>query len=371
MENKQSVSISTGTIVRTLLVLLGFYIAWYTRGVLLVITLSIIIASFMEVVSNSLKRRFGWSRHFVVIVSYLIGIVGLGLIMYFVIPLLVDQVSSLADQLVKVVPNNEYVQSFKANGLADKATMLFQGLGNNASVNQVLSGAKGVAGSISSGILGSIGNVFSAVVQFVLVLVISFFLSMQEKSVETFIRTIAPARYEDYVLGLWERTEKKIARWMQGQLLLGVFVGVTAYIILTLFHVKYALVLALLSGILELIPYGITFAVIPAAAVALFNNGASVALGVLVSFVAIQQFENYVLVPVLFKKMIGVPPLVVILALLMGGALGGFVGLILAMPVAVLVLEVLDDVYEQKITDQKKLTEQRVIEPIAEANMHD
>jgi len=371
MKERQIISISTGTIIRTVFVLIGFFVAWYTRGVLLIIALSIIIASFVAVVANSLKRRFGWSRPFVVIITYLIGLVLLGLLLYFVIPLLGDQVSALADQITKVLPNNEYVQSFKQNGLADKAALLFQGLSHDASVSQVLTGAKGVAGSLSSGILGSIGNVFSVVVQFALVLIISFFLAMQEKSIETFIRTIAPARYEDYIVGLWERTEKKIARWMQGQLMLGLFVGLTAYIILTLFGVKYALVLAILSGILELIPYGITFAVIPAAAVALFNNGASVALGVLISFIAIQQFENYVLVPVLFKKMIGVPPLVVILALLMGGAIGGFVGLILAMPVAVLVLEILDDVYEQKITDQKKLTEQRVIEPIAGVNEHD
>src|SRR5262249_29951450 len=147
--------------------------------------------------------------------------------------------------------------------------------------------------------------------------------------------------------------------------------GITAYIILTLFHVKYALILALLSGLLELIPYGITFAVIPAAALAFFNNGPTTAIGVLISFVAVQQFENYVLVPVLFKKMIGVPPLVVILALLLGGALGGFVGLILAIPVAVLVLEMLDDAHEMKIADQRRMHAEIVVEEVAGANEHD
>ena len=178
MKERQTISISTGTIIRTVFVLIGFFIAWYTRGVLLVIALSIIIASFVAVVANSLKRRFGLSRPFVVIVIYLIGLVLLGSFLYFVIPLLGEQISSLADQITKVLPNNEYVQSFKQNGLADKAALLFQGLGNDASVNQVLSGAKGVAGSLSSGILGSIGNIFSFFFPIGLVFDISFFFSL-------------------------------------------------------------------------------------------------------------------------------------------------------------------------------------------------
>ncbi len=179
--------------------------------------------------------------------------------------------------------------------------------------------------------------------------VISFYLSVQEKGVEDFLRIVTPIKYEQYVLSLWKRTERKIALWVQGQMLLGLIIAVILFIGLSLLGVRYALLLAIIAGFTELIPYGLLLAFIPAIAVAFSDGSVKLAGYTLILYTAVQQIENYVIAPLITNKSVGISPLVVILSLFIGGTLLGFWGILLAIPVAVFLIEYFSDIEEEKV----------------------
>ena len=127
---------------------------------------------------------------------------------------------------------------------------------------------------------------------------------------------------------------------MAGQLLLGAIIGTTAGLGLWIMGVPYFYVLALIAGVGELIPIvGPLLAAIPAIAVAL-SVSPVLAVGVAIFFFVQQQVENHVLVPRVMSRQVGISPVVVIMALLIGGSLLGLVGAILAVPTAA-ILQVL------------------------------
>jgi predicted PurR-regulated permease PerM len=183
----------------------------------------------------------------------------------------------------------------------------------------------------------------------VLVIVISFYLSVSNDGIESFLRILSPIEREEYVIGLWNRSQAKIARWMQGQLFLGLVIGILTFIGLTLLKVEHALLLAVLAAIFELIPFGIFLAAIPAVSFAFSGGGISLALMVVALYVLIQQLEGYLISPIVMNKMTGISPLVVIISVLIGVQLAGFWGLILAVPVAVTILEYIKDFEKKKI----------------------
>ena len=135
---------------------------------------------------------------------------------------------------------------------------------------------------------------------------------------------------------------------MQGQLLLGLLIGVLMYLGLSIFSVRYALLLAILAAIFELVPFGIILAAIPIIAFAYLDGGVTLALIVAGFILIVQQFENYLFVPLIIKKAVGISPLAIILALLIGAQLAGFWGVVLAIPVAVLILEFVDDLEKKR-----------------------
>ena len=174
-------------------------------------------------------------------------------------------------------------------------------------------------------------------------------MSIKEKGIEGFLRIITPADSEEYVIGLWQRTEHKIGLWIQGQMLLGIIIGVLAYLGLTILGVKYSFVLALMTAFCELIPFGIYIAVIPAVLFSYLSGGVYLSIMSFILYFILHQFENYLIYPLIIKKVIGISSLIVILALLIGAELAGFWGVILAIPSAVCLLEFLDDVEKKKI----------------------
>jgi predicted PurR-regulated permease PerM len=124
---------------------------------------------------------------------------------------------------------------------------------------------------------------------------------------------------------------------------------VTLYIGLLIIGVPNALVLALVAGFFELIPFGLILAIVPAVSFAYLHGGISLALIVCGFYLIVQQFENYFIQPLVVRRVIGISPLVVILSLLIGAKLAGFWGLVLAMPIAVALMEYLSDVEKKKI----------------------
>ncbi len=189
-----------------------------------------------------------------------------------------------------------------------------------------------------------------------LIVILSFYLAVQEDGVGKFLKAIVPWKQEKYILGLWERSKTKIGLWMQGQLLLAAIIFVLVYLGLLLLGIENALLLAVLAGVLEIIPiFGPIIAGIPAVLIGFTQGGTSVALMVAGLFLIIQQFENQLIYPLVVKKVVGVPPMISILAILIGGELAGFLGVLISVPLATVIIELIDDLEERKIAQVREI----------------
>ena len=173
-------------------------------------------------------------------------------------------------------------------------------------------------------------------------------MSVTKRGVENFLDSVVPEKYESYVKDLWKRTERKVGLWFQGQLLLALIVGLVVYVGLSLMGIKFALTLGFLALAFEIVPIvGPILAAIPAIILAFLQEPA-MGLWVIVFYVAVQQLENHILVPIVMGKTLGLNPVVVIIALLVGVNLAGIVGMILSVPVATAIVEVIDDMAKKK-----------------------
>ena len=115
---------------------------------------------------------------------------------------------------------------------------------------------------------------------------------------------------------------------------MGVLVGVLVFLGLSILGVKYALLLAILSGLFEIIPvFGPIISAVPAIGIA-FTQKPILGLSVLIPYSIVQQFENHLIYPLVVRKTIGIPPLLVIISIFIGGTLAGFFGILLAVPMA-------------------------------------
>ncbi len=343
-EDKRLVVISTGTIIRVLLFGLLLYALFVLRNIVLVVLTAVVFASFAEAAIRRFKK-IGIGRMLSVILVYAILILIFSGVFYLFVPLLITETSRLLEYL------SNYISSPGFQGTADNlnnASNFVTSIGSG-SLSDLTSSIQKFAASVSGGFFASLFAIFGGIVNVILIFIVSFYLSIQENGVQKFLRIVTPIKHENYVVGLWDRTQHKIALWLKGQLILGLIVAVMIFIVLTLLGIPYALILALATGIFELIPFGVTLAMIPAAGFAFVQGGLKLAVLVAVSYFIIQQIEGYVFQPLVIKRVVGISPLVVILSVLAGYELAGFWGLILAIPVTVALLEYVDDVEKKKV----------------------
>jgi predicted PurR-regulated permease PerM len=203
-----------------------------------------------------------------------------------------------------------------------------------------------------AGVLQFISSFFGGAFYFILTIVVSIYFSLQETGIDDFLRLISPEKHRGYVLSLWKRSQRKIGLWMQGQLLLSLIITILLYLGLSLLGVPYALVLAIFAGVMELIPvFGSLVAAVPGVGVALVTGEVTLALWVAGLYLIVSQFQAHLIYPLVVKKIVGVAPILVIIALIAGGQLAGFLGVLLSVPIAAVIQEFVNDV--QKGRSQK------------------
>lgn len=343
MADIKSTHISTNTLVRGLFLIVVAYGVFLLREIIILILVAVVIASFVESGVRAL-HRFGMKRSLSVPLIYAIGVAGLFAVLYAFVPIVFRELSGVLGLISAYIPSTEGINQSSLKG----AGSLVTNITSNMSTSEILANVKQITSSFSSGFTSIIGGTFGGLVNLILVIVMSFYLSIQEKGIVTFLRIVTPIKHEKYVIDLWARTQRKIGLWFQGQLFLGLVVGAITFIVLSILGVQYALLIAIVSGLAELVPFGLTFASIPAVLFALIDGGFLLGFKVLIFYIILQQLENYVLGPAIVKRVVGIPPLIVLVAFLVGITLAGFWGALLAIPFAVLILEYLSDVEKNK-----------------------
>jgi len=346
-EGKQHIiSITSGTMVKAILWVLLFIALFKLQNVLLILLTSVIIASAIEpFIRWQIKYKI--PRIVAVIIVYLVVFAVLFGILLLFIPPLINEIGKLSE----TVPG--YLSTFNFSNLLPEALRSDNLIGNNLvdslSLSDSIGQIKNALAGLTSGFFQTVARVFGGALSATMILVISFYFAVQEGGIENFIRVVTPFKKEKYVISLWKRTQDKIGKWLQGQLLLGVIIGILVYLGLTLFSVPYATSLAALAAVLELIPiFGPIIAAVPAVIVG-FSQSPGLGLGVLALYLIIQQFENQLIYPLVVTKIVGISPILVILALLAGGTLYGFMGIVLAIPVSVVFVELFNDLAKEKM----------------------
>ncbi len=333
-------SIGTGSIVRAVLVLVGFYFLYFIRDVVLIILSAIVIASAIEPGTVWFTKR-----RVPRVLATLMIYVGIGALLvttfyFFLIPLV--QESSV---LLQTLPG--YSRALAS--ASSTPSNVLQGITAGFSLPVIIDTVNGALINLSSGFFGTIDVIFGGLLSFFLIIIISFYLGVQEDGVGDFLRMVLPVKQEEYIIGLWKRSKVKIGLWMQGQLLLGIIVAVLTFLGLTLLGVRNALLLSVLAGVFEIIPlFGAFLSAIPAILVAFLDGGVSLAIIVALLFLIIQQFESQLIYPLVVKKVVGVPPIISILALVIGAKVAGFLGVILSVPIAAVCMELLADIEHKK-----------------------
>ncbi len=350
MEDRiQKIQISAGTIIKTVFIGVLFYLGYILKDLILVTLMSIVIASSLEPVTRwFVERRI--PRILAVILIYLtLASILVGTIFYLLLPLLSESTDVLRN-LPSYLSSTTGDQGIASVSFLDNQSSFVSGIKNTINIPQVVSGINAAIDSFSTGAFNTIAYVFGGVISFVLMIVLSFYLSMDENGVAKFLRIITPLKHEGYILNLWGRAQTKIGLWMQGQLILAIIIGMLVYLGLTLLNVPNALLLAFLAGLFEIIPlFGPILSAIPGVLIAFVSGGVSLAVVVIGLYLIIHQFENHLIYPLVVKKVTGVSPIVSILALVAGYELAGFLGLIISVPFATVLMEFFDDVERNKI----------------------
>jgi predicted PurR-regulated permease PerM len=308
------------------------------KDLLIAILVSVVIASPVSSLATKL-RNYYIPRGVTVFVTLfsLIGIV-LGVIVLF-IPLISGEIANFLNTLPRFqLDIRNFVNSFTR-------TNDIQSLVGTVSVKDIASYSQNIFSFITGAAGATAGAITAFIIQLVIIFILSFYLAVQKNGVERFLKLVSPVEYEEYIVNLWARSQKKIQSWVNGQLLLACIIAAIVYVVLTVLGIKHALLLALLAGVCEFIPIvGMTIATVPAIIIAYLTGGVSLFIKVGIFYLILGQFENHILAPAVVNKVVGIPSLIVIISLITGGTLIGFLGILLAVPVAATIMEFVGDI---------------------------
>jgi len=318
----QKIEISHRTIFFTVLLGLGLYLLFLIRQIIGVFFIALVL---MSALNPIIKRLEKWHlpRILGILVVYLLIFASLGLIVAGIIPPLVDQTSVLLGRFP------DYVQELSLPSIDHNFL--------ESQLNQL--------GSLPGSVLKLTMGVFNNLLTFFVIMVLTFYLLIERKNLNKYLLFLFGSGREKKAKKFVDELENKLGGWVRAQVTLMAIIGLMSYFGLRLLGIDFALPLALLAGVLEIIPnVGPTLAAIPAALIAL-SISPLMGLAVVALYFLIQQIENTIIVPQVMARETGVNPLVSILSLAIGYRLAGVAGVILAIPVVILIQVIASEIY--------------------------
>lgn len=340
MNKNLTIEISPKTIFTTIVILVFLMVAWRLRGIIFALIISIILMSGFSPLVGWFENK-GLNKVVAVALTYILAIGALGLILFMILPPLILQTREFFQNLPFYVTTAS--ESLNTSGISAI---------NSEDVANILSAR---IGEVLDEVLGLILGVFTGFLTFVTVAVFTFYLLLEKDKIKRNIFRFFPHLPKQRVTSLVHKIDEKLGAWLRGQFVLMIIIGVTTWIGLSLLRIQFALPLAVLAGLLEIVAIiGPIIAAIPAIVIALVQYGSPIpALGVAALYILVQQFENTLIVPKVMERAVGVHPLAIILALLIGGSLFGIIGAVLAVPIAATVQVVIEDIHEHSKEEEQ------------------
>lgn len=334
MNGEKILDISWGTIFKIAIAFIGFYTLYLIKDILILFVFALIISILFNPAIGFLQRR-KIPRVLAAALVYVLIFGILGILIYSISPFFAFEIQ----QFIQLFP-----QYF------EKVTPPLKELGIGAFENfeTFTDTLQGWLMKASSNIFNAISALFGGIFSTITIFAIAFFLSLEGKGIERAIGLLSPKKYEAYILNLWEKSQQKVVKWFGSRILSCLFVGLMAFLACYILKIKYAVSFGLLAGVLDIVPF--IGPVIAGAIIVAFSALDSwlKASFILIAFILIQQIEGNILTPILTKKFIGIPAVLVLISLMIGAKLWGILGAILAIPLAGVIYEFLRDFLKKK-----------------------
>lgn len=330
--------------------LLGLYFAYQIRGVLFLLFIAFIINAALRPLVDRLEKRF--KSRGIALTAVLFGVVFVfGAIFFVILSALVHQVT----QIIETVNSrdfqgnvNYFYESFpilKNLISLDELNTFFASFSSNGTLN---------AGSVFTLVLQNIsvvtnqglsifGSVFGGIVSIFVTIMVSIYMIMNRENVYKGLLRLLPEKYEKKFIPMAENIQQTLGAWLNGQIFLMLLIGAITFILIWLPGLfiadyrldEYAVVIALIAGLLEALPNLGPFLTLGIALVVGIFTGATfgVLIYIVVSFFLLQQFEGIVIVPTIMKKSIDLHPVLSIAAVIAGFDLAGPMGALLSIPI--------------------------------------
>ncbi|MSU60652.1 MAG: AI-2E family transporter [Candidatus Staskawiczbacteria bacterium] len=331
----QTLDISWMTIAKVFFAGLVLYVLFLVRDIAVWFFFALVISILLETPINFL-RRMRIPKIVSVILVYLSIFGLLGLVLYLAAPVFLFEIKQLSQNIPSYF---------------EKLNPILNGIGLNVANNfEDLTSSLASALQESSGsIIGAISVFFGGITSTILIFVFAFYISLEENGPERVLLLLAPKKYEGYILAIFERAQFRVSGWFVARILACMFVGLASFAVLFLMGIKYAFILALIAGVLNFMPFvGPLIAALLAVSFVGVSNSWLLAVYVVIVLSVVQSVENNIVNPLLMKKFLDLPPILVLMSLLVGGIMFGFLGMIFMVPVFGIIYEFLKEFLEKR-----------------------
>lgn len=333
------IEITTSTILKTIAIILGLWLAYYILDVIILLFVVVMLTVALEPIVTKITL-WGVPKVLSIIIVFVVLIALFGLAIYIVIPPLVEQVQSLANNAPV------YINKFTdfSSGYSTQATQ------------KILDTVSNSLGKYTEGIVGATVALFGGIVSALTVVVLTFYLLIEERTIRKSLLDLVSLKNKARIADMSRRMGIKIGLWLRGEFSLMVLVGLMITLAMQVIGAPYALAIGVTAGLLELVPLLGPIIAGALGAFIVFASGAPLwQVGALiVIFIVVQQIENQILVPKIMQKAIGVSPVVVIIAILVGGRLLGVGGAVLAIPIVGIISVFAHEYLKNKKTEEKE-----------------
>jgi predicted PurR-regulated permease PerM len=309
----RKVEISHRTIIFTVFFIISLWFLFLIRDLIFQLFVALIImATFNPFVTKLQKYKIPRSASVILVYAVFVGV--LGSAFFAIIPQLAEQTANFVSSLPKLMVKLGVPIVFR---------------------DQILEQLLAQVGAVPSQLAKALASIFSNVFAVITVFIFSFYLLLSRDKLDDQLGYFFGEDKREKIGKIIDRLEVRMGSWARGEAILMFVIGLSTYIGLRLLSVPFALPLAILAGILEIIPYiGPIISAVPAV---VLGFGISPITGLATAALAflIQQLENYVLVPKIMQSSTGINPIVTLFALTIGFRLAGILGVFLSIPIVI------------------------------------
>ncbi len=304
----KKIEISIQTVLLTLAILAGVWLILQIRDILFLLFIAFLLATAISPLVLLLEK-IRIPRLFAILIVYILifGVLGFSIVSS--IPTLVTQTTHLVEALPAVIA---------------KVLPYW-----NINITTIIQQLAPIGENLVKFTVGIFSNVFTMLT----VLVFTFYFLLERRHVKKILVDTFGEAIASQCIDILRAIEIRLGAWVRGELILMFAIGLFVYIGLVILKVEFALPIAIVSGLLEIVPnIGPIISAVPAVLIGL-STSPILALSVVALYIIVHQLENNLIVPLVMKQSVGISPLVSILALMIGGKLAGITGAVLAVPI--------------------------------------